>query len=85
MKAHHIGGLVLAGGLLLAACSTGAQAAGGYGGGAPATPSTAGSAPVTVKTAASKLGTILVDAQGRTLYAFTNDSGGMPTCDGRVR
>jgi len=37
---------------------------------------------VTVKTAATKLGTILVDAQGRTLYAFTNDSAGMPTCDG---
>jgi predicted lipoprotein with Yx(FWY)xxD motif len=37
---------------------------------------------VTVKTAASKLGTILVDSQGRTLYAFTQDSAGTPTCDG---
>jgi predicted lipoprotein with Yx(FWY)xxD motif len=36
----------------------------------------------TVATAPSKLGTILVDAQGRTLYAFTKDADGTSTCDG---
>jgi predicted lipoprotein with Yx(FWY)xxD motif len=85
MKAHHIGGLVLAGALALAACSTGAQVAGktnGYGGAGGASPPTSASPPVTVKTAASKLGTILVDSQGRTLYAFTNDANGMSTCNG---
>ncbi len=30
----------------------------------------------------SKLGNILVDAQGRTLYAFTNDKNGVSTCEG---
>jgi predicted lipoprotein with Yx(FWY)xxD motif len=28
------------------------------------------------------LGTVLVDANGMTLYALTKDSGGMPTCTG---
>ncbi|HMK12743.1 MAG TPA: hypothetical protein VK461_14220 [Acidimicrobiales bacterium] len=80
MKTYRIGGLVLAAGLLFAACSSGARLSGAaYGGGSASTP---GSTQVTVKTSASKLGTILVDSQGRTLYAFTNDANGMPTCDG---
>ena len=80
MKANLIGGLVLAGGLMFAACSSSTPVAGkGYG---AAPPASSGSAPVTVKTEASKLGTILVDAQGRTLYAFTNDANGMSTCNG---
>ena len=80
MKAHHIGGLVLAGAIMLAACSTGTTVgSAGYG---AAPPASAGSAPVTVKTGSSKLGTILVDSQGRTLYAFTNDANGMSTCNG---
>ncbi|MGI9028649.1 MAG: COG4315 family predicted lipoprotein [Ilumatobacteraceae bacterium] len=33
-----------------------------------------------VATAESDLGTILVDAEGRTLYAFTPDTEGEPTC-----
>ena len=40
----------------------------------------AASGGATVATAESDLGTILVDADGRTLYAFTPDSEGVPTC-----
>ena len=43
---------------------------------APASPST--SATISIKT--TPLGDIVVDAQGRTLYAFEKDSGGKPTC-----
>ena len=35
---------------------------------------------VAVKLADTPLGKILVDADGRTLYAFTNDANGSPTC-----
>jgi len=45
---------------------------------APASPST--SATISIKT--TPLGDIVVDAQGRTLYAFEKDSGGKPTCYG---
>jgi predicted lipoprotein with Yx(FWY)xxD motif len=46
---------------------------------APATTTTA--AKPTVATASSaKLGTVLVDASGKTLYTFDNDSGGTSTC-----
>jgi predicted lipoprotein with Yx(FWY)xxD motif len=38
--------------------------------------------PATVHTADSKLGRILVDGQGRTLYGFTRDTAGTPTCTG---
>ncbi len=82
MKTYRLGGLVLGAGLFFAACSNGGvgqSAGGGYG----AAPPTSAVAPaVTVKTAESKLGKILVDSQGRTLYTFTNDSSGAPTCDG---
>lgn len=40
----------------------------------------AGTAPVT--TAESEFGEILVDADGFTLYGFTNDTDGVPTCTG---
>ncbi len=39
-----------------------------------------GAGGATVATAESDLGTILVDADGRTLYAFTPDTEGVPTC-----
>jgi predicted lipoprotein with Yx(FWY)xxD motif len=70
--------------LILAAC----------GGGQPATPSgaepsqqePAPAAPAgsqaAVATAESPLGQTLVDAAGRTLYAFTKDTGGESTCYG---
>ena len=35
-----------------------------------------------VTTSDSKLGTILVDASGKTMYAFTKDVDGVPTCAG---
>jgi predicted lipoprotein with Yx(FWY)xxD motif len=66
----------------LAACSS-------SGGGAkPASPQTtvastaapSASAAASVALADSPLGKIIVDAQGRTLYAFTKDASGTPTC-----
>ena len=38
---------------------------------------------VQVQTAESSLGQILVDQNGRTLYAFTNDKGGASNCTGQ--
>jgi predicted lipoprotein with Yx(FWY)xxD motif len=79
----RIGALVFGVGLVLSACSSS-----GYGGtsmktGAKTSPTTAPAAAAAgaVKTAQSSLGTILVDAQGRTLYGFANDVNGTPTCD----
>ena len=50
------------------------------------TPSTgakpAAGAGVALKAASSPVGQILVDAQGRTLYAFTNDVNAQSTCTG---
>jgi predicted lipoprotein with Yx(FWY)xxD motif len=68
--------------LLLAACGGGptTYGAGGYGA-APGTPSAAGTA-ATVDLHASKLGQIIVDAQGRTLYLFEADKGGKSSCEG---
>jgi predicted lipoprotein with Yx(FWY)xxD motif len=45
-----------------------------------ATPATAAAGAASVGTADTALGTILVDGGGMTLYAFTNDTGGQPTC-----
>jgi len=71
---------------LLAAAAIGAAAcgSGNYGATAQADSKTPVAAPagssVAVKLADSPLGKILVDADGRTLYAFTNDANGSPTC-----
>jgi predicted lipoprotein with Yx(FWY)xxD motif len=81
MKTSHLGGLVVAAGLFLAACNAASPQSSGGGGYAAGT-SNPQSAATTVQTAQSKLGRILVDAQGRTLYAFTNDKNGSSTCDG---
>jgi predicted lipoprotein with Yx(FWY)xxD motif len=72
--------LAFAVGLVLAACSTGS----GYGKSADAgtkPPPTTTAATETVKTATSPLGTILVNGEGRTLYALTNDANGTSTCE----
>jgi predicted lipoprotein with Yx(FWY)xxD motif len=82
MKTTHLGGLVLAAGLFLAACNVANPQASGGGGYATGTTKPRVSAPTTVQAAQSKLGRILVDAQGRTLYAFTNDANGTSTCEG---
>lgn len=71
-------------GLVAAACGYGGTASGGYGGGAggnagSSTPAAAASS-LTITT--SKLGKILTDAQGRTLYLFTKDSAGSSSCTG---
>ena len=53
------------------------------GGGAAVTPSPAAAAAGTVKLGTTSLGQVLVDAAGRTLYAFTPDeASGAPTCTG---
>ncbi|HWC86419.1 MAG TPA: hypothetical protein VG388_07765 [Solirubrobacteraceae bacterium] len=63
----------------------------GYGGSAPSGGSTrpptpastkAASATSTVELASSKLGKILVDSRGRTLYLFAADKSTMSTCSG---
>jgi predicted lipoprotein with Yx(FWY)xxD motif len=88
------GGLVMrkafARAALLAALAVAAAACGGNddepsGTAAPAAPTTtaaqaAGSA--TVAVASSRLGDILVDADGRTLYVFTKDKGDQSACSG---
>jgi predicted lipoprotein with Yx(FWY)xxD motif len=47
---------------------------------APASSSAAGGATIAVRT--SKLGSIMVDGNGRTLYLFEKDKGTMPSCYG---
>jgi predicted lipoprotein with Yx(FWY)xxD motif len=61
---------------------------GGSGGGAYGRTSSTATAPASagggssVKLASTKLGKVLVDAQGRTLYLFEADKGPMSACDG---
>ena len=50
---------------------------------APTTAAAQGGGGATVSVATSKLGDILVDAQGRTLYAFTKDKGDQSMCSGQ--
>ena len=67
--------------LALAACGGDDE---GSGTAATAAPTTAAQAAngATVAVASSKLGDILVDADGRTLYAFTKDKGDQSACSG---
>jgi predicted lipoprotein with Yx(FWY)xxD motif len=69
--------------LALAAC--GGNDDQGSGTAATAAPTTAAQAAggTTVAVATSKLGDILVDADGRTLYAFTKDKGDQSACSGQ--
>lgn len=71
--------LLLPAALLVAACGGGAASPSAA---APSEPPAASqpAAAATVDLADSSLGQILVDAEGRTLYAFTNDTDGSPTC-----
>lgn len=58
----------------------------GYGGDvtsateAPGRPAAAADGAPSIATAETSLGTVLVDAEGMTLYAFTKDTAGTPTC-----
>jgi predicted lipoprotein with Yx(FWY)xxD motif len=71
--------------LALAACGSG-----GYGSDEPSTAADgrdAAAAPEATTDAPvgrgdTGLGTVLVDAEGLTLYGLTDDTGGVPTCDG---
>jgi predicted lipoprotein with Yx(FWY)xxD motif len=68
--------------LVAAACGgSGGSSSGGLYGAAP-TPSSSAPAPAVVDLRASKLGQILVDGQGRTLYLFQTDTAGRSACDG---
>jgi predicted lipoprotein with Yx(FWY)xxD motif len=49
---------------------------------APATTAAPAPAPASITLADTPLGKIMVDAEGRTLYAFTNDKDGTSTCNG---
>ncbi len=51
---------------------------------APAAATTASSSSPTVKTGSSSLGTILVDAQGMTLYRLSGESGGKFICNNQA-
>ena len=62
--------------LAVAACGGGGSAA------TAATPKTTSGASATVGVANSSLGSILVNANGRTLYLFKADSGAMSACTG---
>ena len=68
--------------LLLTALSV--AACGGSGGAtaAPAPPKTTSGRATTVGVASTRLGRILVDSHGRTLYLFKLDSGGLSACTG---
>ena len=84
MKRKTLGLALLAGlTLALAACG-GGEPASPAGTEAPASPSPAAPAQeqAAVATADSPLGETLVDADGRTLYAFTKDKGGESSCYG---
>jgi predicted lipoprotein with Yx(FWY)xxD motif len=82
-KAFASAALLAALTVALAAC--GGNDDGGSGTAAPAAPETT-AAPetggATVAVASSSLGDILVDAEGRTLYAFTKDKGDQSACSG---
>jgi predicted lipoprotein with Yx(FWY)xxD motif len=55
---------------------------GGGSGSSASTASPASGSGASVKLASSKLGKLLVDAQGHTLYLFEADKGAMSNCDG---
>jgi predicted lipoprotein with Yx(FWY)xxD motif len=63
----------------VAAC--GGTSGGGYGGGGGSTASSS-SGKGSVALASTKLGKVLVDGHGRTLYLFEADKGAMSKCDG---
>jgi predicted lipoprotein with Yx(FWY)xxD motif len=80
----------LASAALLAALTVAAAACGGDNNESSGTAATAGptttaaqrASGTTVAVASSKLGDILVDGDGRTLYAFTKDKGDQSACSG---
>lgn len=93
MRARRLSAVVLSATLAMgmAACGNDDEptttASGGQTGGTTATtaapaPTTTAAAKVTVKTASTSLGTVLVDADGKTLYTWDRDTGPASTCVG---
>jgi predicted lipoprotein with Yx(FWY)xxD motif len=76
MRKAALGAAVAALAIVLAACG------GGKDQGTGATATTAAPAG-TVAVASTALGDVLVDAKGRTLYAFTKDKGDQSVCSGK--
>jgi predicted lipoprotein with Yx(FWY)xxD motif len=62
--------------------SSGSSGGGAYGSTGTTSAGTGQSSVATVKTASSKVGTILVDANGRTLYLFEKDQPNKSACAG---
>ena len=77
-----LGGIALVAAVAVAGCGGGSSSAGG--GSAYARPASAGTGPVAAKVATrhTKLGTVLVDGRGRTLYLFEKDKRGRSSCYG---
>jgi predicted lipoprotein with Yx(FWY)xxD motif len=75
-KEHAMKGLVLTIAAVVAAVSL------SYGLGAASASSSSAAAGTKVGVASSKLGRILVDSRGRTLYLFARDKNGMSACSG---
>ena len=65
--------------LAVAGCGGGGSS---YGGSSSSTVTPSPGSGPSVKLASTKLGKVLVDAQGRTLYLFEADKGPMSACDG---
>lgn len=66
--------------LLLAACGTSEESPGQGQSRQPAATAAPAAAPAGLKLAQSKLGQVLTDDKGHTLYAFTPDQAGKSTC-----
>lgn len=81
MNIKHLAGVVAFAAIGLAACG-----GSGYGKTAAPTqtsaPSAAAAATASLKLESTPLGQIVADAEGHTLYAFTNDAAGVSTCTG---
>jgi predicted lipoprotein with Yx(FWY)xxD motif len=76
--------LLVALALVLAACGgSGDEGSGTAAPAAPATTAAPAADGTTVAVASGTLGDILVDGDGRTLYAFTKDQGGQSACSGQ--
>ena len=73
-------GIILPFALVVAACSGGGASSAPSA--APTTAPTEAPAAATIGLADNALGTILVDAAGKTLYGFMADTDGTPTCYG---
>lgn len=81
-KAFTRAALLAALAVALAACGGDDGASGTAAPAAPETTAAQEASGATVAVASSRLGEILVDAEGRTLYAFTKDKGDQSACSG---